>query len=430
MNLEIPEETIFSTGEDKKVPLFFVFLVPFIILAISVAAMPYFNNLVKLIGVIAVIGFILASLQKGIVFPKEVICFCAYFALSIVGSLNARSLTVFWSRYFTLFQVAIMVLMISNNSINLKSARFLIYSFLTGMLIVAFSGYVTGDYKRAIVEDTERLTGFGLNANSFSMMLVLSNMLFLYFIKTTKSTLMKLVFVVIVLIFVGLIIASGSRTGFVSLAILIPIWFFFSFKKEILERPHFFFLALILVSILAVFIFKRVQNTFLAERLLKSKEVVAAGGGYGSTGERMSLIEEGIELVKSHPLTGIGLNNFRFHSSSGLYSHNNYIEVFSGSGLIIGMQYYLVFLFLWLRTRRLGKIVTDRRAKETVNLIKTFILLVLISDLAAVTYFSKAYWILFSIFIGWTYHTEKSLKSENLQYFEDDYSHIEDVPQH
>ena len=34
-------------------------------------------------------------------------------------------------------------------------------------------------------------------------------------------------------------------------------------------------------------------------------------------------------MVSTNPIMGVGLDHFRVNSSSGLYSHNNYVEVFA-----------------------------------------------------------------------------------------------------
>ena len=147
----------------------------------------------------------------------------------------------------------------------------------------------------------------------------------------------------------------------------------------------------------------------MQERLDIMLQARETGGG-GSIQIRVAMLKEGLAITTSHPLLGVGLNHFTVYSSAGMYSHNNYTEVFCNSGIPGGILYYSIFVVLWLRLRRLSKLSMESRAKGFVNMAKTFVIIRLVADLASVSYYEKLNWILLAVFIGWAYHEERRLR--------------------
>ncbi|MDC7230564.1 MAG: ATP-grasp fold amidoligase family protein [Sphaerochaetaceae bacterium] len=69
-------------------------------------------------------------------------------------------------------------------------------------------------------------------------------------------------------------------------------------------------------------------------------ELLFDKGVDGSTSVRMDMIIRGLEMFKERPLFGWGLGAFTDLSGFGTYSHNNYIELLVGVGLLGLLVYY------------------------------------------------------------------------------------------
>jgi O-antigen ligase len=140
--------------------------------------------------------------------------------------------------------------------------------------------------------------------------------------------------------------------------------------------------------------------------LFQAKET----GGGRSIQIRAVMIKEGFAIIKSHPFLGVGLNHFRVYSSTGMYSHNNYTEVFCNTGIPGGILYYSVLIVLWLRLRWLSKLSLEDKVEKFVNVAKTFVIIQLVSDVAHVSHSIKFSWIIVAILIGFSYQLEQKIK--------------------
>ena len=110
--------------------------------------------------------------------------------------------------------------------------------------------------------------------------------------------------------------------------------------------------------------------------------LLGAGTEEGSINLRNTMIEYGIEWFKSKPILGYGMDNYRvlYGASTGwtTYSHNNYIELLVGMGLI-GTVIYYSFYFVCIRY--------GLRQKSLLSKYFLGILLILlISDYATISY--------------------------------------------
>jgi O-antigen ligase len=68
-----------------------------------------------------------------------------------------------------------------------------------------------------------------------------------------------------------------------------------------------------------------------------------------STNTRLKLLSEGISLVRTYPIFGVGLLNTRFFTFDLIgnnYIHNTYLEVFVELGIAGGLLYIGMFILL------------------------------------------------------------------------------------
>ena len=75
--------------------------------------------------------------------------------------------------------------------------------------------------------------------------------------------------------------------------------------------------------------------------------------------ERIQLWSDGLELFRSQPILGVGLDQFRFKSKSGLLAHNAYLQSFAelgfmGATLFIGCAVLSVYGLYTLTLPRMG----------------------------------------------------------------------------
>lgn len=129
---------------------------------------------------------------------------------------------------------------------------------------------------------------------------------------------------------------------------------------------------------------------------------------FGSTGERRYFIELGWNLFGDKPLFGYGLDNFREFARS--YSHNNYIELLVGVGLIGTIIFYSMYFYLFKAIYK----IKDNKLKV---IFSSFILILLFMDIARVSYDSKIlmYLLLFILVFA---ERNKQIYDDNLKKYE------------
>lgn len=193
------------------------------------------------------------------------------------------------------------------------------------------------------------------NRNQFAVQSVLLLSMLLYFVQDHKK--LKL----LICISSGfLILSSLSIKGFVGL------FFVLLFPQFLKAKPLNKVITLIFGILLLVIFFKTLPHT--QERIGRFVLIFSDPTSLRTNESaflRTWLILEGLNVIKNHPLTGIGVDNSSLvlippyvlakHQDTGSYSHNNYIEMLLNSGIIGFLLHYGPLLFVLFRIRNTHK---------------------------------------------------------------------------
>jgi O-antigen ligase len=296
----------------------------------------------------------------------------------------------------TVIQIAAMFFVISGQTSgdNKASSTAMMGLLLSGMILAVFS-FINGELTVAAELDTrsriESITG---NANSFSYQMLITIFAVFYLWTDFRSFSIRVFFVLVAAISIIGIIYSGSRNGFLSLVAFTFIWYIYS-KKKIPKHPIVTYLILILIFTgIYFFATHLLENTLLWQRISQFED--------NSSQTRLSLYMEGLGMIKKSPIFGIGLSNFSVLSKTGLYSHSDYLEVASNTGIIGFIIYFSIYIVLWRRLSLIKKITTDSFILYKVNIFKTAILTILLFGFGKPHITSKITWIFIAIAVGYT----------------------------
>ena len=110
-----------------------------------------------------------------------------------------------------------------------------------------------------------------------------------------------------------------------------------------------------------------------------------------STLTRLKMIEIGMSEFKNHPILGIGMNNIlpiiKLQLGTNSYSHNNYVDLLAGGGLIGFVLYYYMYIYILFN---LFKYRNKNKSIFRISIVLIFAMLV--TDYGHVTYYSKMQW--------------------------------------
>lgn len=221
----------------------------------------------------------------------------------------------------------------------------LLFTVLTAVIIAGiiqvFSIYL--GFQTEDIMEKKRQSGLSSNPNSFGIKLVFSSMAILYlFVKKKSLHIFKGIILLLVLgLFFQSIIDSASRKSLLSFTLLIILFFAFKLSNQKIKFSISKFLTVLVVlfSTVVIIIPLILSGTHIEERIENTQK---NGGLEGDI--RYDMYKFGIELVSDNPIFGIGINNYRELYKHGLYSHSDYIESLTSTG-IVGFLLYQLFYF-------------------------------------------------------------------------------------
>lgn len=187
---------------------------------------------------------------------------------------------------------------------------------------------------------------------------------------------------------------SGSRRAvlIICLCLAYVIWRWMS-SNQSLVRKAIAIASMATLLLLAIPVILESDFYFRIESLMSF-----LGGGQAirekSVFVRSYMIDEAIRQWQSAPFVGNGIDNFRVVSNFGTYSHDNYLELLSGLGLVGCLLFYLPICLALVQSLKMARVSMAKEVKEEALWIAAGIGVILISDLFFVSYYDKFNWLL------------------------------------
>ena len=230
----------------------------------------------------------------------------------------------------------------------------------------------------------------GLNFNQVAQILAFC-IIFSFICMSIKFRKRYVIFIAISYIIIYL---TGSRKGivmpFFGIMILALLKDLHSIKKQFKNIV----LIMIIVVVASVFLAK---HPILVERInIVINALLHGTAGDQSTTERLYFNAIAINMFMQSPIIGFGVNNFRgmlilANYNNIVYSHNNYLELASGLGVVgLVLYYWLYAKDLFLSFKKLKKC---NKSAAVISLIVTF----LVFEIGIVTYLYVIYMYVFLI---------------------------------
>lgn len=329
-NYQIDNQTILDKVMDLKLSeLFFVLM-----LVVNLAIPNVMQN-----KSVAILGFYVTFFFCGFWSKHNTakyfywgICFVSYAALSL-----------FWasSRSTSLEQLNNVIWAIS---LNVMIARFIVvknipFDRICKIMIGCFLILLVNTLLVGELSLSDSRLVIGINENDYGK--IASNLglfILLYSVLTKKRALLLLMIPQIALVFL-----SGSRKALISTAFYILLVILYKNPKQILKNLFVggIIMAFLLMLLIRVDFFYQV----IGHRVVGIVDIFSEQGtADGSLISRFNMISLAWEMFKESPITGHGLNNFKYMAYYNTYSHNNYLELLTGLGLVGLVLYYIPFM--------------------------------------------------------------------------------------
>ncbi|MDT2848676.1 O-antigen ligase family protein [Vagococcus carniphilus] len=310
-----------------------------------------------------------------------------------------------------IFSINLFVKYLFKNTSEIK------YVFLTSAIIwtsINWMAFILSKFKIYFFY-TGSFSGIFINRNDFAVSSVVLLCLLYITLDGFYNEKSKLIVKVTICSLLLLILLSLSMKG------LIGIIFIFVSYRLIIKRngldKKILFLYGGLAGIIVIFVIGNMLNSPLILRVeMYINSFLGNIDSYENSNERISLINQGIELAKQNMLYGIGMDNSRYFLSVmyasgrefGKYSHNNYLEVLLNGGIITFLCYYLPIFKIYIVS------IFKIKQKNAFKFLFILLSMKLFFDSASVTYTnaSVVFIYIFSIAIYVNYKKRGDLSFE------------------
>ena len=372
------------TGKEKLSDLLMILLYSsFTILSNDVSGIYTMIVLIGMIFVIYITSVNKIKLHWG-TFNWYILLFCLFSLLSSFWSIRPDYAI---EKGVTLLSILICYTLLYAAYYKADISRLLNIIMWSGVLLSIYSIFFYGlDFLDNTLKDGGRLDNSFANVNVIGMACAMSILLAYYYFKTSKKYFYLLLCIPTLLMVAG----SGSRKALMIVIIgIVVVSIFVSNSSRKLNRLLSFSSSIILLVLVSFFV---IQSGILEGTVQRMDGFIASLTGEGtidsSTLLRMKYRVLGFSQLENTPLLGIGMGNARIlaYQTSGhdCYLHCNYAELAANGG-IIGL-----ILFYWIYIKILVNEFKNIRINKYSMLIFLIIVLQLIMDWGAVSYYSKS----------------------------------------
>ncbi|PWH86414.1 O-antigen ligase family protein [Brumimicrobium oceani] len=335
----------------------------------------------------------------------------AYFT----GVFTVKNINLFMNGFSSLILLVILINVIFLILVyDIRLIKHLIFAiFISGLLqILAIQfGFQTEE-----MINKEREYGLAGNPNSFGLKMVFASMSILIFMsfKKFKVNLTWIVAIALLIVFLDGVFDSGSRKSAMSFFVLIVgfIGIYKANQKYKLSISKIFIPLLIIGLITYALIPIIMEGTVLEERFEMGEE---RGGVEGDI--RYKMFTFGLQLFADNPIFGVGLNNYRVYFFSGQYSHSDYVESLTSTGLFGFIIYQFVYIMAIIKSYKLSKIIMDKQVRFNLLFCTLIVITTKIIGLGIILYNSPSAMIIMVGVIGYVYHVEQRINNKSLSTF-------------
>lgn len=207
-----------------------------------------------------------------------------------------------------------------------------------------------------------------------------------------------------------IVLLTGSRKSLITVALFAVAFFLFWTREKSSAKLILRFLGVLALIVVALLIIMNVDVFYEAvgKRLVSLVEYWRTGeDADASAVTRNNMVRIAMEMFKSKPILGAGINNFKYFSGYMTYSHNNYVELLCSLGIVGFAVYYGPMLYFAIQ----ALILWYKRVPGAI-LPLSMLLLQFVNDFGLVSYYSFSVQIFMGIAVGYVYLMRKKQREK------------------
>lgn len=312
----------------------------------------YFNIVVY--GVIAALVVFYVFKYKSFKFDIFVVLILTFDLLILVSQIVNKRISEYPR---TILLLSLFSIIIYQFFINVDNKNLVFKLILFGGLI--FAAYFVFAYRKEIIkfDFSNRLGEKFSDQNDLSKYLSLFGLTSMLLAFHAKKY-WKIPYSLITLLFIGIILLTGSISNVLCFLICSFIIIFVNTKRQ--NR----FLMVLIVASIALLIYLILQlpaMSYFKNRIENIFNVLINGDGNkdGSAADRFALFREALRLFLSRPMFGYGYDQVQYFThGQGLFSHNNFTELAASFGIVTLIVYEVLLimpLIKMIKTKKMNQ---------------------------------------------------------------------------
>jgi O-antigen ligase/tetratricopeptide (TPR) repeat protein len=300
--------------------------------------------------------------KRSLVFKLYVV-FILFCMVSLLFAVNMSLSVVTLAELFIVFSLVLNFSMLLNGRLHLL----LKICFLVGLAALFQSGKVLYEFYNAAQEkslsyvfnESNILKGNTGNINILAASLMIK-LPFIFFGIVNAIKLRRLVLILGLVAAVLIILLINARATLLSLVAIVIVFVIFNLRSKLTKTSLLKIGLVVLPLVASYFIANKVfEKAALNEERFTSTidRLGAVNTQDASSGRRLQIWKAAIGLIKDHPITGVGIGNYRVESipydlstseTIPLHAHNDFLEIASETGVLNGLVYFTLFFVLLL----------------------------------------------------------------------------------
>ena len=265
---------------------------------------------------------------------------------------------------------------------------------------IMFGGYIVGIYSiyaygintiLMLIRQGARLDNDYTNINMIGMVCAIAIILTVFYMLNEKMH----IYMILCLPDILMVAGSGSRKALVLMILGIILVFLFRYSSKNIVYNLLKVIVIITISYFALeTLFQSQLFSGVTSRMESLVNLFTGKGAVdGSAMKRNQMIAIGIDQFLKNPIGGIGIVNPKLINIMNAYLHNNYVELLAGGGIIGFFSYYSIYGYLIFKILKSNLI-----ENKTSQLVLILIVLLLVMDYGAVSYYSKSTYFYLMVF--------------------------------